>query len=167
MKKRTLALALASLMLLSSCSSGTGDELKLPHPKQKVRRRPKNPPKPKPKPKRTLHIRMTSAEHNYNGESFGIMTFENQNFHYAVTAEEMLALPINDAMYKASTDIEDRFNRQREKCFPKERLSSWICRSSSLKSFAKWKPTSVLFLILSMTKTSQATLHVSATICRR
>ena len=77
------------------------------------------------------------GEHNYNGESFGIMTFENQNFHYAVTAEEMLALPINDAMYKASTDIEDRFNRQREKCFPREKRISWICRSSSLKSFVK------------------------------
>lgn len=167
MKKRTLALALAALMLLSSCSSGTGDETKAPSSETKGTEKTKESAETEAETEEDTSYKDDLGEHNYNGESFGIMTFENQNFHYAVTAEEMLALPINDAMYKASTDIEDRFNRQREKCFPREKRISWICRSSSLKSFAKWKPTSVLFLILSMTKTSQATLHVSATICRR
>lgn len=133
MKKRTLALALASLMLLSSCSSGTGDETKAPSSETKGTEKTEE----SAETEEDTSYKDDLGEHNYNGESFGIMTFENQNFHYAVTAEEMLALPINDAMYKATTDIEDRFNRQPEKCSPKERLSSWICRSSSLKSFVK------------------------------
>lgn len=50
------------------------------------------------------------GELNFDGSSFGIMTFENQNFHYAVSADETLAVPINDAMYYATVSLEDRFN---------------------------------------------------------
>lgn len=133
MKKRTLALALAALMLLSSCSSGTGDETKAPSSETKGTEKTEE----SAETEEVTSYKDDLGAHNYNGESFGIMTFENQNFHYEVTADEMLALPINDAMYKATTDIEDRFNRQREKCSPKEKRFSWICRSSSLKSFVK------------------------------
>ena len=143
MKKRALALALASLMLLSSCSSGTGDETKAPSAETKGTEKTEESAETAAETEEVTSYKDDLGEHNYNGESFGIMTFENQNFHYAVTADEMLALPINDAMYKATSDIEDRFNRQREKCSPREKLSSWICRFSLLKSFAKWKPTSV------------------------
>lgn len=48
--------------------------------------------------------------HNFNKETFTIQTFENQNFNYSATAEELDGVPLNDAIYYATLAVEERFN---------------------------------------------------------
>lgn len=50
------------------------------------------------------------AEANYNGTTFYISTFQNANFHYEVDAEEMTAVPINDAIWERNNLIEEKYN---------------------------------------------------------
>ncbi len=109
MKKRTLTLILTALILFTSCSSGSEEKSEsettsyAESEKEEVSVESENTADEDT-------YKDDLGEHNYDGESFGIMTFENQNFHYAVTADEMLAVPINDAMYESTTSIEERFN---------------------------------------------------------
>ena len=55
-------------------------------------------------------IRDDLGDYDFGGADFGAMTFENQNFHYRVRADEMEGTSLNDAMYASTTAVEDRFN---------------------------------------------------------
>ena len=50
------------------------------------------------------------GEYDFGGADFGAMTFENQNFHYRVRADEMDGSTLNDAQFEATERVEDRFN---------------------------------------------------------
>ena len=115
MKKRALVLILAALMMFASCSSGsvTENDGKTAADEsvndESVTDNEASVTESESSSEESLY-KDDLGDFDFEGASFGIMTFENGNFHYAVTADEMLAVPINDAMYEATTDIEDRFN---------------------------------------------------------
>lgn len=48
--------------------------------------------------------------YDFEGATFGMMTFQNVNFHYEMLAEEMTGKPMNDAEVNVTAEIEDRFN---------------------------------------------------------
>lgn len=50
------------------------------------------------------------AENSYDGAAFYISTFKNGNFHYEVDAEEMNAIPINDAIWLRNSLIEEKYD---------------------------------------------------------
>ncbi len=50
------------------------------------------------------------GEYSFDGATFGMMTFQNQNFNYQMLSEELLATPLNDAIYNATQRIEERFD---------------------------------------------------------
>lgn len=50
------------------------------------------------------------GSYSFDGAAFGMMTFENQNFHYETLVEESTGETLNDAMFDATLRIEDRFN---------------------------------------------------------
>ena len=50
------------------------------------------------------------VEKSYGGATFNISTFQNGNFHYEVDAEEMTAIPINDAIWERNTLIEEKYD---------------------------------------------------------
>ena len=47
---------------------------------------------------------------DYGKETFNMMTFENQNFHYRTLVEEQTGASLDDAMYTATMNVEERFN---------------------------------------------------------
>lgn len=50
------------------------------------------------------------GEYNFGDASFGMMTFENQNFHYEMRTDEVTGEQLNDAMFDATLSVEDRFH---------------------------------------------------------
>ncbi|MCR5263786.1 MAG: hypothetical protein K6D94_07930, partial [Clostridiales bacterium] len=50
------------------------------------------------------------GSYDYGGAKFNMMTFENQNFHYRTICEEQTGASLDDAMYKATMNVEERFN---------------------------------------------------------
>ncbi len=50
------------------------------------------------------------GEYSFDGATFGMMTFQNQNFNYQMLSDELLATPLNDAIYNATQRIEERFD---------------------------------------------------------
>ena len=55
-------------------------------------------------------IRDDLGTYDFGGADFGAMTFENQNFHYRVRADEMEGTSLNDAMYESTLAVESRFH---------------------------------------------------------
>ena len=114
MTLRPLALLLSALMAavpLSSCSSagGNGDT----EPSAPAEIGTAEPHAAETAPPETeapeTGVRDDLGEYDFGGADFGAMTFENQNFHYRVRADEMTGTSLNDAMYGATAAVEDRF----------------------------------------------------------
>lgn len=50
------------------------------------------------------------GEYDFEGASFGMMTFQNVNFHYEMLSEEMNGEVMNDAEVQVTAEIEERFD---------------------------------------------------------
>ena len=106
-----LSLLLTSGSLFSCSSAGGDDGSDSPSPTQAQSGLPDEggTDAPETEPPET-EIRDDLGEYDFGGADFGAMTFENQNFHYRVRADEMLGTSLNDAMYTSTETVEDRFN---------------------------------------------------------
>lgn len=110
MKKKTTSLLLALLLLLASCSGNADDSNDTTSESSSGTTEAASGESVEETETDGGKVSDELGDFNFDGASFGIMTFENSNFHYAVSADETLAIPINDAMYYATISLEDRFN---------------------------------------------------------
>ena len=107
--KRTAALFLFAVMLLSACSESTAntdtDSVQVPA---------EDPAAAADTVEETEAEEPTYssqlAEADFGGAAFYISTFLNANFHYEVDSEETNAVPINDAIWKRNSLIEEKYN---------------------------------------------------------
>ena len=54
-------------------------------------------------------VRDDLGEYDFEDAAFGMMTFENQNFHYRMRADEYTGVQLNDAVFDATLAVEERF----------------------------------------------------------
>ena len=106
--KRRLCALLLSCFLLAACSETTAGKPDAPESKA--------PDAPAPAQsageaeESEEAVRDDLGAYDFEDASFGMMTFENQNFHYRVRADEMTGIQLNDAMFDATLAVEDRFH---------------------------------------------------------
>ena len=113
-KARPLALLLSALILAGTClsCSNAGENPSADPTTPAGSGEPSAPAEetvPETEPAET-EVRDDLGDYDFGGADFGAMTFENQNFHYRVRADEMEGTSLNDAMYDSTVAVEDRFN---------------------------------------------------------
>jgi len=108
--KRMTAFFLMVLLLLSSCAEDTAetapDSAQLPAADTVDAAAEEETEAETEEP--TLSSQLPEAD--FGGATFYISTFQNANFHYQVDAEELNAVPINDAIWERNSLIEEKYN---------------------------------------------------------